>query len=186
MIWLHSVFCQKSRSNLDRRHTGGLKKREQADGSRRGGVGGAKYYDGEKAWSSVNHSILSGHEEKKSVSCAFPVVQIADIQFPYPACDDDYVHSIFSVTKAVSLLYLYHSVRPPMSEILAVNFPVVKFKVIDCGGIKLTPAKGCRSGPPGYIGWRAGTTSLCRPESTFSPSQGLRIWLQGRHRYGHM
>jgi hypothetical protein len=27
----------------------------------RGGGGGAKSYDGEKAWSSINHSILSGH-----------------------------------------------------------------------------------------------------------------------------
>jgi hypothetical protein len=38
----------------------------------------------------------------------------------------------------------------------------------------LTLAQGCRTSPPGYIGWGAGTT-LC-PMSTISPSKGLRIW----------
>ncbi len=44
---------------LDRRHTGRLRKRNNillGDGGQ-GGVGGDKSYDGEKAWSSVNHSI---------------------------------------------------------------------------------------------------------------------------------
>ena len=31
---------------------------------------------------------------------------------------------------------------------------------------------------PGYIDWQAGTTTICQqPESTISPSKGLRIWL---------
>jgi len=30
------------------------------------------------------------------------------------------------------------------------------------GGIKLT--WGCRTGPPGYIGWQAGTSTLCRSQ----------------------
>ncbi len=38
----------------------------------------------------------------------------------------------------------------------------------------MTLAQGYRTGPPGYIGWGAGTT-LC-PMSTISPSKGLRIW----------
>jgi hypothetical protein len=29
------------------------------------------------------------------------------------------------------------------------------------GGIKLTMACGCRTGPSDYIGWQAGTTTLC-------------------------
>jgi len=64
---------------------------------------------------------------------------------------------------------------------------VAKFIVLD-GGIKLTPAWGCRTGLPGYIGWHSGTTTLCRvnfipcslagrydnpmPESTLSLQSG--------------
>ncbi len=36
------------------------KERQLADGEGGGGGGGAKPYDGEKAWSSIHHSILSG------------------------------------------------------------------------------------------------------------------------------
>ncbi len=32
------------------------------------------------------------------------------------------------------------------------------------GWIKLTPAWGCRIGPPCYIGWQGGTTTLCRSQ----------------------
>jgi hypothetical protein len=32
-----------------------------------------------------------------------------------------------------------------------------------------------RNGPPGYVGWRAGTTTFARVD--YIPSQGLRIWL---------
>jgi hypothetical protein len=35
------------------------------------------------------------------------------------------------------------------------------------GGIKSTMALGCCTGSPGYIGWRAGTTTLC--QSRFYP-----------------
>ncbi len=28
----------------------------------------------------------------------------------------------------------------------------------------MTPAKGCRTGPPGYTGWQAGKTPLCRSQ----------------------
>jgi hypothetical protein len=49
-------------SELDRRHTGRMRKEDNlltGEGGR--GVGGAKSYDdGEKAWSSKSHSILSG------------------------------------------------------------------------------------------------------------------------------
>ncbi len=36
------------------------------------------------------------------------------------------------------------------------------------------PTQGCRTGPPGYIGWRAGTTILCQSR-LYHPSQWLRI-----------
>jgi hypothetical protein len=47
-------------SKLDQKHTGRLRKRDnllkgEGGGDRRG----AKSYDGEKAWSSINHSVLS-------------------------------------------------------------------------------------------------------------------------------
>jgi hypothetical protein len=64
IIWLlshplpHSAFD----SRLDRRQIARLKKRDNllTRGGRRRPRGGAKSYDGEKAWSSINHSILSG------------------------------------------------------------------------------------------------------------------------------
>jgi hypothetical protein len=40
---------------LDRRHTGRLRKRDNLLTGERGGT---KSYDGEKAWSSINHSIF--------------------------------------------------------------------------------------------------------------------------------
>ncbi len=47
-------------SKLDRRHTGRLRKRDNLlTGEGGWGGGGAKSYDGEKAWSSINHSKLS-------------------------------------------------------------------------------------------------------------------------------
>ncbi len=49
-------------SKLDQRHTGKLRKRDIfADG--RGGEGGqeAESYDRKNAWSSTNHSMLSGY-----------------------------------------------------------------------------------------------------------------------------
>ncbi len=48
-------------SKLDQWHTGRLRKRDslQTGGGEWGGWG-AKSYDGEKAWASVNHSIFSG------------------------------------------------------------------------------------------------------------------------------
>jgi hypothetical protein len=44
--------------------------------------------------------------------------------------------------------------------------PVAKFIVTEWGqgGIKLAPAQGCRTGPPGYLGWHAVTTTLCRSQ----------------------
>jgi hypothetical protein len=44
-------------SKLDRQQTGRLIKR---DNLLTEGGGGAKSYEGEKAWSSINHSVLSG------------------------------------------------------------------------------------------------------------------------------
>jgi hypothetical protein len=41
-----------SRTKKERQFAGGIREDE--------GKGGAKSYDGEKAWSSINHSILSG------------------------------------------------------------------------------------------------------------------------------
>jgi hypothetical protein len=38
-------------------------------------------------------------------------------------------------------------------------------------------ASGCRSGPPGFIGCWAGTTTLCHSRLYARSSQGLRIWL---------
>ncbi len=55
-------------------------------------------------------------------------------------------------------------------------YAVTKFIVPDWGGggIKFTLAYGYRIGPPGYIGWRGGTSSitLCRSQ-LYTPSQGL-------------
>jgi hypothetical protein len=52
-------------SEIDRRHTGRMRKRDilltEKGG---GGGGGAQSCDGEKAWSSINHSILSGLNHK--------------------------------------------------------------------------------------------------------------------------
>ncbi len=66
-------------SKLDRRNTGRYEKERQlADGrlGAGGGGGGARSYADEKAWSSVNHSILSGpHKtlEKGSTKAICPV-----------------------------------------------------------------------------------------------------------------
>ncbi len=47
-------------SKLDRRHTGRLRKRDSLLTGEGGGVGGgAKSYDSEKVWPSINHAILS-------------------------------------------------------------------------------------------------------------------------------
>jgi hypothetical protein len=40
------------------------------------------------------------------------------------------------------------------------------------GGIKSTLTYGCRTGPPGYIGWQADTTILCHSR-LYPPSQGI-------------
>jgi hypothetical protein len=45
-------------NKLDRRHTGRLRKRDSLMAGKGGGLG-AESYDCKKAWSSVNHSILS-------------------------------------------------------------------------------------------------------------------------------
>jgi hypothetical protein len=54
------------------------------------------------------------------------------------------------------------------------NITEAKFIVPD-GGIKLTPAQGCRSGPPGYIGWQwqAGIRQPFAGVNFIAPSQGL-------------
>jgi hypothetical protein len=61
MIWLIPHSLPFSQSKLDRRHTGRLRKRDnKLTGD--GGGGGDKSYVAEKAWSSINHSILSDTE----------------------------------------------------------------------------------------------------------------------------
>ncbi len=53
-------------SKLDRRRP--LRKRDNLHADGRGGTGwggGAKSYDGEKAWSSINHSIVSALQSQK-------------------------------------------------------------------------------------------------------------------------
>ncbi len=61
--------------------------------------------------------------------------------------------------------------------------PVVKFTAPDWGykvdsGIGLLT---CRTGPPAYVAWQTGTTTLQgMPESTLSPCQRLWILLLGR------
>jgi hypothetical protein len=47
-------------SKLDQKTRKTEKERQLADGRWGRGWGGAKSYDGEKAWSSINHSILPG------------------------------------------------------------------------------------------------------------------------------
>jgi hypothetical protein len=61
MIWLlaHPLLHPPSLvSKLDRRHTGELRKRDNLP-TREGEGRGAKSYDGERVWSSINHSVLS-------------------------------------------------------------------------------------------------------------------------------
>ncbi len=48
---------------------------------------------------------------------------------------------------------------------------------------KLTSGMGCRTGPPGYIGWWAGTTTPCLSQLYIRQS-GLLIWLQGIREIG--
>jgi hypothetical protein len=57
MIWLLSR--QETRPATHRKTE---KERQLADGRGVGGGGGAKSYEGEKTWPSINHSILSGEE----------------------------------------------------------------------------------------------------------------------------
>ncbi len=52
-------------------------------------------------------------------------------------------------------------------------YPVAKFIIPD-RGLKSTMALGCRNGPPAYVAWRAGTTSLCHCR-LYPPGQGLRM-----------
>ncbi len=60
VVWFGSYPTPPSPvSKLDRRHTGRRRKRDNLLSERgREGGGGAKSFDGEKAWSSINHSIL--------------------------------------------------------------------------------------------------------------------------------
>jgi hypothetical protein len=64
----HAVFASAPRPphprsparKLDQTHTGRLRKRGNfLTGEGEGGGGGAQSYDREKAWSSINHSLLS-------------------------------------------------------------------------------------------------------------------------------
>jgi hypothetical protein len=43
------------------------------------------------------------------------------------------------------------------------------------GDKKLTQAQGCRTPPPAYVDWRAGTTTLCQ-SWLYPPSQGYWPW----------
>jgi hypothetical protein len=76
IIWLHPhPYPHSSVSKLDRRHLGD----SLLTGEGKGKGGGAKSYDGEKAWSSINHSILSAWNwgggitwvEGANVKCTF-------------------------------------------------------------------------------------------------------------------
>ncbi len=51
--------------------------------------------------------------------------------------------------------------------------PVAKF-IVPEWGIKSILALGCRTGPPAYVAWRAGTTILCRSQ-LYPPSQGYEF-----------
>jgi hypothetical protein len=68
MIWLlaHPIPPFSLISKLHRRHRGRDKERQLAD-RRGGGRGGAKAYDSEKAWFSINHSILSGGRGRREL-----------------------------------------------------------------------------------------------------------------------
>jgi hypothetical protein len=58
MIWLlPNPLLPSPASKIDQQHSGRLRKRENLLTAK--GVG-AKSYDGGKAWTSINHSILSG------------------------------------------------------------------------------------------------------------------------------
>ncbi len=60
VVWFGSYPIQPTLPG-QQRHTGRLRKRDNLlTGEGRGGGGGAKSHDGENAWSSINHSILSG------------------------------------------------------------------------------------------------------------------------------
>jgi hypothetical protein len=59
MIWLLAHPLTSPVRKLDRRYTGSLRRETICIRERGEGEGGAKLYDGEKAWSSINHSKLS-------------------------------------------------------------------------------------------------------------------------------
>jgi hypothetical protein len=50
------------------------------------------------------------------------------------------------------------------------TIPVAKFIVPDWGD-KFNSGIGCRTGPPGFIGWRAGTATLCQSR-LYPPQSG--------------
>jgi hypothetical protein len=63
MIWLfsHPLLLPSLVSKLEGLYTERLRKRDNLQaGEGEGGGGGTKSYDGDKTWSSINHSILSG------------------------------------------------------------------------------------------------------------------------------
>jgi hypothetical protein len=69
-------------SKRDRQHTGRLRKRQLADGRERGGGGGgAKSHRSEKAWSSINHSILFGYKCIVSIKLIYRVLGTS-VTFP--------------------------------------------------------------------------------------------------------
>ncbi len=53
-------------------------------------------------------------------------------------------------------------------------FSTVSTFIVPEWGIQLAPSQGCLTGPPAYVAWRAGTTTLCQ-SWIYPPSQGLWI-----------
>jgi hypothetical protein len=58
------------------------------------------------------------------------------------------------------------------AEQLSATFYVSKFLVLGVGDIVDSGIEGCRTGPPGYIGWRAGMKTLRR--SRLFPQSGTK------------
>ncbi len=65
-----------------------------------------------------------------------------------------------------------NNILPPLLQYIF-QLPAAKF-IVPYWGIKSTRAWGCRTEPPSFVAWWAGTTTQCHSQ-LYPPSQGLWI-----------
>jgi hypothetical protein len=77
--------------------------------------------------------------------------------------------------------YVWYYIYNNVSHVNIVLFrwhSVAKF-IVPYWGIKTTMALGCCTGPPAYVAWRAGTTTLCHSHQLYPPQSGTMNWASG-------